>query len=206
MNLHETRLLLVTDPRPDLAERVAAAVRSGVDIVQLRDKYVPREELLPLAEDLKEICDREGAIFTVNDDPELARLSGAGGVHVGQEDAPLEEVRNLLGPDCVIGVSAGSVEEAYEAVNDGADYLGIGTVFSTPTKTDTNVSGLDLVSRLISRERLPVPWFAIGGIDSGECSSKSPPPARRVSPWSGRSSMPKTRRRLPAKLRAVLAG
>lgn len=164
MKLRDARLLLVTDPRPDLIERVASAVRGGVDIVQLRDKHATREELLPLAEELKEVCDREGVIFTVNDDPELARLSGAAGVHVGQQDVPVEEVRNLLGPNSVIGVSASSVEEAREAIRGEADYLGIGTVFSTPTKIDTEIAGLALVE-VVTRERLPVPWFAIGGID-----------------------------------------
>lgn len=164
MKLRDARLLLVTDPRPDLIERVASAVRGGVDIVQLRDKHATREELLPLAEELKEVCDREGVIFTVNDDPELARLSGAAGVHVGQQDVTVEEVRNLLGPNSAIGVSASSVEEAREAIRGGADYLGIGTVFSTPTKTDTEISGLALVEA-VTHERLPVPWFAIGGID-----------------------------------------
>ncbi len=164
MKLRDARLLLVTDPRPDLVERVESAVRGGVDVVQLRDKHTSRKELLPLAEELKEVCDRGGAIFTVNDDPELARLSGAGGVHIGQEDAPPEEVRETLGPNSVIGVSAGSVQEAREAIKGGADYLGIGTVFATPTKTDTEVSGLALVEAL-SRERLSIPWFAIGGID-----------------------------------------
>lgn len=166
MKLRDARLLLVTDPRPDLVERVAAAVRGGVDVVQLRDKRATREELLPLAEELKQVCDREGAIFTVNDDPELARLSGAAGVHVGQEDAPLAEVRDLLGPDFIVGVSAGSVEEAREAVRGGADYLGVGTVFATPTKTDTEISGLPLVEA-VARAGFPVPWFAIGGIDLG---------------------------------------
>ncbi len=164
MKLSDTCLLLVTDPRPDLVERVAAAVRGGVDVVQLRDKRATREELLPLAEELREVCNRQGAIFTVNDDPELARLSGAAGVHVGQEDAPLGEVRALLGPNSIVGVSAGSVEEARETVREGADYLGIGTVFATPTKTDTEVAGLALVET-IARENLPLPWFAIGGID-----------------------------------------
>lgn len=164
MKPRDARLLLVTDPRPDLVERVESAVRGGVDVVQLRDKHTSRKELLPLAEELKEVCDRGGAIFTVNDDPELARLSGAGGVHIGQEDAPPEEVRETLGPNSVIGVSAGSVQEAREAIKGGADYLGIGTVFATPTKTDTEVSGLALVEAL-SRERLSIPWFAIGGID-----------------------------------------
>jgi thiamine-phosphate pyrophosphorylase len=164
MKLQDAHLLLVTDPRPDLVERVAAAVRGGVDVVQLRDKHAPTEELLPLARELKDVCDREGAIFTVNDDPKLARLSDAAGLHVGQQDAPVEEVRELLGPNSTIGVSAGSVEEARKAVRDGADYLGVGTVFATPTKTDTEVSGLALVEA-VARERLPVPWFAIGGID-----------------------------------------
>lgn len=164
MKPRDARLLLVTDPRPDLVERAESAVRGGVDVVQLRDKHTSRKELLPLAEELKEVCDRGGAIFTVNDDPELARLSGAGGVHIGQEDAPPEEVRETLGPNSVIGVSAGSVQEAREAIKGGADYLGIGTVFATPTKTDTEVSGLALVEAL-SRERLSIPWFAIGGID-----------------------------------------
>ena len=164
MKLRDARLLLVTDPRPDLAERVAAAVRGGVDVVQLRDKRATRKELQPLAEELKEVCDRAGAIFTVNDDPDLARLSGAAGIHVGQEDMPVSEVRDLLGPDTMIGVSAGSVEEAREAVQNGADYLGVGTVFATPTKTDTEVAGLALVEA-VARERLPVPWFTIGGID-----------------------------------------
>lgn len=163
MKLRDARLLLVTDPRPDLAERVASAVRGGVDVVQLRDKHASRKELLPLAEELREVCDREGAIFTVNDDPELARLLGVG-LHVGQKDAPLEEVRELLGPDYIIGASAGGAEEARRAVRDGADYLGVGTVFATPTKADTEVSGLALIEA-VARERFPIPWFAIGGID-----------------------------------------
>lgn len=162
--LRDARLLLVTDPRPDLAERVEAAVRGGVDIVQLRDKRASREELLPLAEELRGICARGGALFTVNDDPELARLSGAAGVHLGQEDGPISRAREVLGPDAIVGRSASTAEEAREAVREGADYLGVGTVFATPTKTDTEVSGLGLLEE-IAHLKLPVPWFAIGGID-----------------------------------------
>lgn len=164
MNLRDARLLLVTDPRPDLTDRVAAAAQGGVDIVQFRDKRAKREEMLPLAEELKEICDRHGALFTVNDDPELARLCGAAGVHLGQEDAPIEEAKELLGPDSIIGLSAGSVDEARRAVEEGADYLGVGTVFATPTKENAEVAGLALVEEL-AREELTVPWFAIGGIE-----------------------------------------
>ncbi len=162
--IREARLLLVTDPRLDLPDRVAAAVRGGVDVVQLRDKRATREELLPLAEELREVCARGGSLFTVNDDPELARLSGAAGVHLGQEDLSLAEARETLGPDAVVGLSAGSVEEARQAAAAGADYLGIGTVFATPTKSDANVAGLALVEA-VARQDLPVPWFAIGGID-----------------------------------------
>lgn len=164
MNLKDARLLLVTDPRPDLVDRVAAAVRGGVDVVQLRDKRASREELLPLARELKEVCVRGGALFTVNDDVELARLSGADGVHVGQEDAPIRAAREILEPGRILGRSAGNLGEALEAVREGADYLGVGSVYSTPTKSDAEVGGLALI-QAIARANLPIPWFAIGGID-----------------------------------------
>ncbi len=162
-HLQSARLLLVTDPRPDLVARIEAAVRGGVDVVQLRDKHTPREELLPLAAELKRICDRAGAFFTVNDDIELAQLSSAAGVHLGQEDAPIESAREVLGPGAIVGRSASSVEEALEAVREGADYLGVGTVYYTPTKPDAEVKGPVLL-REIARLNPPVPWFAIGGV------------------------------------------
>lgn len=164
--IREARLLLVTDPRQDLAARVEAAARGGVDVVQLRDKRASgesREGLLPLAEELRGICAREGALFTVNDNVELARLSGADGVHLGVEDEPTSSAREVLGPDAVIGRSAGTVGEALDAVTDGADYLGVGTVFATPTKPDADVAGLALV-RGVARAGLSLPWFAIGGV------------------------------------------
>jgi len=161
--LQDARLLLVTDPRPELAARVAAAVRGGVDAVQLRDKRTSREELLPLAVELKEICERAGALFTVNDDAELARLSGAHGVHLGQEDEPIARASEMLGPGVVIGRSVSSVEEALLAVQEGADYLGVGTVYATPTKPEAAAAGPALL-REISDAAVPLPWFAIGGV------------------------------------------
>lgn len=164
--LQDARLLLVTDPRPDLPERVRAAVRGGVEVVQLREKDRPAGELLPLAEELAEACGGE-AIFTVNDDLELARLCAAegiaGGIHLGQEDASTAEARRLLGAGAVVGRSAGTIEEAWEALRNGADYLGVGAVYATPTKPGGDVGGLDLI-RALSGERPPVPWFAIGGV------------------------------------------
>ena len=166
--IRDARLLLVTDPRPDLAARVEAAVRGGVDVVQLRDKRAAgdpasREERLSLAEELREVCALGGALFTVNDDIELARLSDADGVHLGQEDEPTARAREALGPGAVVGRSAGTLGEAQEAVRQGADYVGVGTVFATPTKPDGRVGGMPLVEGVV-RARLPVPWFAIGGI------------------------------------------
>ncbi|MGH3086732.1 MAG: thiamine phosphate synthase, partial [Rubrobacteraceae bacterium] len=161
--LKRAKLLLVTDPRPDLAERVSSAVRGGVDIVQLRDKHASREGLLPLAEELRNICETGGALFTVNDDPELARLSGAAGVHIGQEDGEMSAARDILGPGSIIGRSAGTIEEARRAMSEGADYLGVGSVYPTPTKPDGDVAGLEFI-RDLAREELAVPWFAIGGV------------------------------------------
>ena len=163
MKIGDARLLLVTDPRPDLVGRVEAAARGGVDIVQLRDKHSPRGELIPLAEKLKDACGRTGALFTVNDDVELARRVGADGVHLGEDDAPTSHARSVLGPDAIVGRSAGSVEVALEAVGRGADYLGVGAVYATPTKPDGDVAGLALI-RALARENPPVPWFAIGGV------------------------------------------
>ena len=163
MNVGDARLLLVTDPRPDLVDRVEAAVRGGVDIVQLRDKHSSRGDLIPLAESLRDACRRAGAWFTVNDDVELARLVGADGVHLGEDDAPTARAREVLVREAVVGRSAGSVGASLEAVGAGADYLGVGTVFVTPTKPEGEVAGLALI-RALARENLPVPWFAIGGV------------------------------------------
>jgi thiamine-phosphate pyrophosphorylase len=99
----------------------------------------------------------------VNDDIELARLSGAAGVHLGQEDEAGARALEVLGPDAIVGRSIGTTEEALEAIREGADYLGVGTVYSTPTKPDAKVTGLTLL-REVARLRLPIPWFAIGGV------------------------------------------
>lgn len=161
--LQNARLILVTDPRPNLPDRVEAAVRGGTDIVQLRDKRADRETLLPLAEELKEVCERGGAIFTVNDDVELARISGASGIHLGQSDTSTREARGALGEDVITGRSAGTLDEALEAVREGADYLGVGAVYGTPTKPEGDVAGLEFI-RQLADAGLPVPWFAIGGV------------------------------------------
>jgi thiamine-phosphate pyrophosphorylase len=140
-----------------------------VDVVQLREKNRSASELLPLAEELAGACGEgdNAALFTVNDDLELARLcAGAGfdcGIHLGQEDSSTAEAREALGVEAVVGRSAGTVEEARQALGNGADYLGVGAVYATPTKPDGDVGGLELL-RSLSSEQPPVPWFAIGGV------------------------------------------
>ncbi|WP_119069873.1 thiamine phosphate synthase [Rubrobacter indicoceani] len=162
-SLEKARLLLVTDPREDLAERVRAGIKGGVNVVQLRDKSSSARELLSQAEELREVCESEGAVFTVNDDVQLARKSGAGGLHLGQDDGPLAGARRRLGAAVLIGRSVGTVEEARVAVDEGADYLGVGAMYATPTKPEGEVAGLELVRSLV-RADLGLPFYAIGGV------------------------------------------
>lgn len=132
-------------------------------VVQLRDKNTPAKELLPLAEELREVCEAGGALFTVNDDVELARMSGAGGVHLGQDDGSLSGARDALGAEVIFGRSVGTVEEARIALEEGADYLGVGAMYATPTKPDGEVAGLSLLREVV-RADLGLPFYAIGGV------------------------------------------
>jgi thiamine-phosphate pyrophosphorylase len=157
MRIDEARLYLVIGDRLDVAE---AALRGGVDVIQLRVKDRSDEELLPVARELRRLCAAYGALFIVNDSPTLAVTADADGVHVGQEDTPLAEARRVVGPDRLVGVSTHSAEEIAAAA--GADYLGVGPVFETPTKPGATAVGLELVREAARSAR--VPWFAIGGI------------------------------------------
>jgi thiamine-phosphate pyrophosphorylase len=145
------------DPRPLLD----AALRGGVDVVQLRDKELPDDELVEAGRVFRRVCDAHGALFVLNDRPDLAHACAADGVHVGQEDAPVREARRLVGDDLLVGLSTHAVEQIERA--DGADYIGIGPVFPTATKPDEAAVGLGLVR--VAAHTAPVPWFAIGGID-----------------------------------------
>jgi thiamine-phosphate pyrophosphorylase len=159
--LAQARLCLVVEAHPDAATLLDAALRGGVDVVQLRDKELADAELVAAAAVFRRVCDAHGALFVLNDRPDLVEACGADGVHVGQDDAPLAEARAVIGADRLVGVSTGSPAEMEAAA--GADYLGVGTVFSTPTKVDGEVAGLELVRAAAAA--VTVPWFAIGGID-----------------------------------------
>ncbi len=161
--LARSRLYLVLEARPhgeDPGPLLDAALRGGVDIVQLRDKELGDEALVAAAEPFRAACERHGALFVLNDRPELVEACGADGVHVGRSDTPVAQARSLVGPDRLIGLSVSTLGELGDV--GGADYVGV-TAFATPTKEDAVAGGLELLEAAATT--LTVPWFAIGGIE-----------------------------------------
>jgi len=160
-------LYVITDAGPtpgrSHADIARAALAGGADAVQLRDKSATAQNLCLLVTEIQPIARKFGAVLLVNDRVDVALVAGADGAHVGQEDLPAREARRLLPPPSVLGVSAGTVEEAKKAARAGADYIGVGPVFPTPTKPDAGepigVEGLARVARAVE-----VPVVAIGGI------------------------------------------
>ena len=148
----------------DPAEVAEAAVRGGADAIQWRDKTASGPDFLKKARAIREAARLLGAVFIVNDRVEAALQAQADGVHVGHEDLPVRQVRSLVGESMLIGRSTHSLEEALEAERAGADYIGVGPVFRTPTKPDYKVVGTGLVKQ-IAVSRIQIPWVAIGGID-----------------------------------------
>jgi thiamine-phosphate pyrophosphorylase len=175
--LRRARLYLVVDAAAE--PMLPAALRGGVDMVQLRDAELDDESLLAAAERFRSICREHDALFWLNDRPDLAVAAGADGVHVGQGDAPPAEVREQVGPDMLIGLSTHSPEQFEAALGSEADELSVGPVWETPTKAGRPAAGLDYVRYAAQRggER---PWFAIGGIDAGNVGEVVAAGARRV--------------------------
>jgi thiamine-phosphate pyrophosphorylase len=168
----ESRLYLVTPARPDLAGFLEAAVRGGVDLVQLRERGLPDGALLRALEEAREITRRLGVPLVVNDRPDLAVLVGADGVHVGQDDLPVEAARRFGLP---VGLSTHSEAELARA---RADYVAVGPVYATPTKEGRPAVGLGLVRHAAAHA--PEPWFAIGGIDETNVGEVVAAGARRI--------------------------
>jgi thiamine-phosphate pyrophosphorylase len=161
--LSRSVLYLVLEARPhgeDPRRLLDDAVRGGVDIVQLRDKELGDDELITAAEPFRSACAQHGALFVVNDRPDLVQACGADGVHVGRGDASIGQARELVGGDGLIGVSVSTAAELEDVA--GADYAGV-TAFATPTKDDAVPGGFELVRAAAAT--LTIPWFAIGGID-----------------------------------------
>lgn len=151
--------------KQSLYEQVESALKGGATCVQLREKELGEEAFLAEAMELAALCKRYGVPFFVNDNVDIAITCRADGVHVGQEDMKAADVRAKVGPDMIIGVSAHSVEEALEAVANGAECLGVGAMFSTSTKTDVDVLSWETLRDICTAVDVPV--VAIGGINKG---------------------------------------
>lgn len=147
----------------DTVEVMSAAIRGGAGVIQLREKELAGKQMLALGRQLRQLTRETGVSLIVNDRVDVALAVDADGVHLGQGDLPVAEARRLLGPNKIIGVSALTLEQAMQAREDGADYLGVGPVFATATKEDAGPAlGLELVSRVAGQVGLP--QVAIGGI------------------------------------------
>jgi len=176
------RLYVIVDraavgPR-GLEEVAAAAIRGGADVLQLRDKAASARRLLDAARALLALTRPAGIPLIINDRPDVAASAGADGVHLGQDDLPLPEARRLLGPDRLIGQSTHSLEQAVAAEAAGADYIGLGPIFPTPTKPEYGSIGTALISAVASRVRVPV--VCIGGIDASTLPQVLKAGAKRV--------------------------
>jgi thiamine-phosphate pyrophosphorylase len=161
--LHNAHLYLVTSPSDALVATVEAALQGGLTLVQYRDKSADDCVRLSNAEQLCQLCHRYGALFIVNDRVDLALAVGADGVHLGQQDIPVALARQLLGPQRLIGRSTHCPDDLHRAIQEEADYIGVGPVYETPTKAGRPAAGLDYVRYAATHATLP--WFAIGGID-----------------------------------------
>jgi thiamine-phosphate pyrophosphorylase len=170
--LATARLYLVCSCMPgdrDLGEFLAEAIAGGVDVVQLREKHLEDEFLTEAATVAADVCDAHGALFILNDRPDIAASVRADGVHIGQGDLPVADAREIVGPDMLVGLSTHTPSEidlAIPIAPDGAphvDYIGVGPVHATPTKLGRPPVGPELVSYASAHAR--VPFFAIGGID-----------------------------------------
>ena len=172
--------LLVTESLCRLAwkEVVIQALEGGVSVVQLREKHLRDEEVVERGRWIRKATRDAGALFVMNDRPDLAVETDADGIHVGQTEMAVSDVRKTVGPKMLIGVSTHEVRQARKAVFDGADYLGVGPVFETETKSFQNYAGPDYVSGLRSQTSLP--WFAIGGINSTNVSQAVAAGASRI--------------------------
>lgn len=167
--LDSKKLYLVTnsdkfDSDDYFLDAIASALEGGVDILQLREKDMPAKRIIELGRKIKQLCLQYDATFIINDRVDIAAVLEADGVHLGQDDLDVASARAILGRDkCIVGVSTHCPEQAIKAVEDGADYIGVGPVFATPTKEGRIPVGLEYVKW--ASENIEIPAFAIGGID-----------------------------------------
>ncbi|MER3493227.1 MAG: thiamine phosphate synthase [Mastigocladus sp. ERB_26_2] len=176
--LLRSHLYLVTSPTDKLLEIVEAALKGGLTLVQYRDKNVDDAVRLQQAQKLRQLCSNYNAIFIINDRVDIALAVDADGVHLGQQDMPIAIARQLLGPHRLIGRSTTNSDEMQRAIKEGADYIGVGPVYETPTKEGKPAAGLEYVSYVA--KNCSIPWFAIGGINPNNINDVIDAGAKRV--------------------------
>ncbi len=155
----------------DFIRSLEEAILGGVTLIQLREKNATSLEFYSLAVKVKELASKYDIPLIINDRVDIALAVDADGVHVGQDDMPANVVRDILGKDKIIGVSTATLEEALKAVEDGADYIGVGALFPTDTKTDTRIVTLDQLKNI--KENINIPVVGIGGINENNIKSVS---------------------------------
>ncbi len=172
--------VLVTEAqcRTSLVGTVREALSGGAQVIQLREKTLDDRTLLEKARDLRKMTRSAGALFIVNDRPDIALLAEADGVHLGQDDLQLQEARRILGAEALIGISTHHMEQVHAAVLEGASYLGVGPTFPSKTKDFGSFPGLDFVRQVAAETSLP--WFALGGVDMANLEQAMTAGARRV--------------------------
>jgi thiamine-phosphate pyrophosphorylase len=179
--LHWARLYFVCDARPhgrDAESLLRAAFSGGTGMVELREPEAPRNVIERTGQTFRRVADTYSALFIVNDDPHLASDLNADGVHIGQDDMDPAEARRILGPDAIIGLSTHSREQIEAAGSEPVDYISVGPVWETLTKEGRPATGLELIST--AAEIAPVPWFAIGGIDTESVRDVTGAGAQRI--------------------------
>ena len=163
-------LYVIVDPEAtkgrDVVEVAEATLRGGTSVIQLRDKMRDKGEALRVARTIKALCHAHDALFIVNDDADIALLSDAHGLHVGQTDLPVGEARRVLAPEQIVGRSNNGVEESLHSAGQGADYVAVGTIYSTTTmgKSGRTALGPDMIRQV--KQAVSVPVVAIGGINA----------------------------------------
>jgi thiamine-phosphate pyrophosphorylase len=162
------QLYIVTDSR--FCDEIASAksvLAAGATAIQLRMKDVCSKKLLQTAVELRKLTKKYGALFIVNDRVDIALASGADGVHLGQDDMPIEYAKKIA-PELIIGISASNLDQAIQGQEQGADYIGVGAIFPTQTKTDASICGIDELKKILSE--VSIPLVAIGGINHQNAS------------------------------------
>ena len=166
-------LYLVTDrsvmSAKSLEQAVEQAIQGGCTVVQLREKYASSREFFETAQRVKQITDSYHIPLIINDRTDICLAVNAAGIHIGQQDLPAKIVRSMVGPDKIIGVYAATLSEAIQAEQDGADYMGVGAMFATSTKTNTRPVTIEQLTQI--KQAVQIPVVAIGGIQSSNVTT-----------------------------------